>query len=334
MPSKLIRYGTNLFKSLSYNFKHKTNYLLITTTSEKEFECKVCGENGFHEISNIPVDEINEMIEISFLFKGDPKLKELYDYSNGGGIRLCNCLGCNSLTTLETIPTDKIDEFYGYLYGTYDLYSGEKWEFSRVLNYLKKQDRGALLEFGGVNGNFFTKLLERTDYEVDDIIVYDFGEGNKELNIHPMDISKEVISSNDTYKYVISFNFLEHLQNYEAFFESLNSITNAESTIIISVPARYFPSIIFNNYSVLELPPHHVTHFSIDGMKKLFRNNGFDCFKVELEEENTNSIKYFYQILSNLFSYLAISRKKKDIIAKDFSKKSMICFFKKQTDFN
>jgi len=311
------------------DFKARRNYLLDTFTSKKILKCKVCGEDDFHQISLIPTEEIDKMIDKSFLFKGDGELKSLYDYNSGRGIVVCNCNKCNSLTTVDEIPKDKINQFYSHLYGRYDHYSGEKWEFSRALVYLKERETGKLLEFGSGDGNFISKLIERTDYEISDVIGYDFGASNSKLNVYSADLSRDIIETGKKYQYIVSFNFLEHLQKYDAFFKSLKLAADQETVVIVSVPARYFSSIIFNNYSVLELPPHHVTHFSIKGMKTLFESNGFECIDYMREEEKFWSKKYIFQLISNMFSYLSISAKMKKKITQDYSKKSVLYFFKK-----
>jgi hypothetical protein len=329
MKNKFISYPLTLINAWRSDYQARKNYLLDTYASKILLECKVCGKNDFHDISLIPNEEINRIIDKSFLFKGDARLKVLYDYSSGQGVKLCNCKGCNSLTTVEEIQKDRINDFYSYLYGNYDHYSGEKWEFSKVLDYLKGREKGGLLEFGSGNGNFISKLVERSGYEISDVVGYDFGVGDDGLNIHSIDLSSEVIKPDKKYQNVVSFNFLEHLQKYEAFFKSLKAVTEQDSVVIVSVPARYFSSVVFNSYSVLELPPHHVTHFSIDGMKKLFKSNGFDCFDCIQEKEELFSKKYIFQFVSHMFSYLSITAKTKKKISKDYSKKSVLYYFKK-----
>ena len=232
---------------------------------------------------------------------------------HAGGI---HCPLCNGVPTkLENISTHHINSLYFRLYGveyaiksstleyyqcsecdlgffnpmeagneqlyeklqTFDwYYMADKWEYGVAKEYVT--DGIAILEVGAGMAAFGEMLKDSqyTGLEFNDKAINKAAEKGIRLIKQPIE---QHADESRMYDLIASFQVLEHVEQPRTFINSCVKCLKREGTLIIGVPAHdgLFGYAINN---ILDMPPHHVTHWSEKTLKKVGELFGLDVVKV------------------------------------------------------
>jgi len=160
-------------------------------------------------------------------------------------------------------------------------YMKEKWEYEMAICDLQRS--GKILEVGCGKGAFLEQLLKLGKYEVLGIelnsraISYAYNRGLPVINA---DIGELEVS--DKFNAICLFQVLEHLSEPGKFIEKVISRLKPGGRLIFSVPnAESF--LKDSKFNILDLPPHHMSRWSIKTIK--FLQNIFPVKIVRIRKE-------------------------------------------------
>lgn len=93
----------------------------------------------------------------------------------------------------------------------------------------------------------------------------------------------------DDFNVVTFFEVLEHTEDPGHFLEEIKSLLSRDGFVAISVPFRDRWPI----REQIDYPPHHLTRWTPEALRRLFQRHGFDVQRVEL----TSRFRSFWQFL-------------------------------------
>lgn len=182
--------------------------------------------------------------------------------------------------------------------------------------------RGAILDVGCGMGGFIGSCLEAGYQAIGidfqnwciDIAKKYFGEENFYcINIkdfHPQ----------DKFDLITFFEVLEHIDNPSEFLEQVKSLLKPGGYIGLSTPNRERSP---NLKELWDYPPHHLTRWNKEALKKFLESNGFGIIKLKSAESIIDALAYtiynivnkyhFYNKSKNILnSVLSFSRDRQD----------------------
>ncbi|MDH3973167.1 MAG: class I SAM-dependent methyltransferase [Deltaproteobacteria bacterium] len=147
-------------------------------------------------------------------------------------------------------------------------YMPEKWEFDEALKDLK--DGGRLLEIGCGRGFFIEKVLN----QFPEIMAKGI-ESNGDALVEPLEKglpvemarTTDLIERKELFDAVCSFQVLEHISSPRSFFDDVLKLLKPGGLLILCVPNK--ESFIKHQFNLLDMPPHHMTRWSLTTFKFL-----------------------------------------------------------------
>ena len=267
-----------------------------------------------HLIDKLNVSSIKDMyfhkcgVDVSFYF-GDLKQIGLYE-----------CMNTEyKFWRPEEIVGDEV--FYKLLSAAWpNYYRTQRWEHSFIETYFLNSKN--VLEIGCGPG-YFLKKLENL---VDSAIGIEFNQEaitNKvtSFDIVATNVEDLVLSVNNNFDVVYSFQVLEHLKDPCSFIKSALNVLNRNGYLIFSTPNNDY--IEFQNKKdAFDLPPHHVGVFNPVIYKKIGDLFGLEVVDIIIESKfkipfigNKISIqskveKFFYNFKKNIGPNIIVIYKK------------------------
>lgn len=236
-----------------------------------------------------PLCETKEITTIEKIKKNELNLAQKkitgkdFSYLINSDIFYCECKNCHLKFFSPLITGD--EEFYNSLQHLPWYYSEEKEEYAYVQQFITKEDK--VLDVGCGKGAF-SKYLNKENYTG-----LDFSTNAKEMaEKNNITIKNESIQSfananPQSFDVVCSFQVLEHVSNPRSFIESKILALKPGGKLIVSVPSN----TSFLKYAVnhiLDMPPHHVTHWSDETLK--FISSSYNLDIIEFHHEKLQEI--------------------------------------------
>ena len=168
-----------------------------------------------------------------------------------------------------------------------------KWEHEIALSYLN--DGQSVLEVGCAHGAFLKGLNSRfkmsrsIGLELNESTPSD-AESFKIVNLEIEEFQKENLESFDV---VCSFQVLEHVHEVHRFLQAKINCLKSGGKLLISVPNN--DSFVGKNFSVLNMPPHHMglwNKVSLKYLEQLFPIRLVDIHYEPLQEYHVESYVY------------------------------------------
>jgi 2-polyprenyl-3-methyl-5-hydroxy-6-metoxy-1,4-benzoquinol methylase len=199
-------------------------------------------------------------------------------------------------------------------------YEKDKNEYKFAAKYIKPLDK--VLDVG-CGWGWFRRYIPEAKYTGTELSQYSVNKclenGINCKNQKIQDIAKE----NKKYDVAVSFQVLEHVDEPKEFFKACVDSVKSNGLVIISVPnANSYMSVMQNNY--LNLPPHHVSWWSIKTFCYLASLYNLEIVDIELDKAQSMSPifrAYFKKKMDTL-----LYRKYSIVRTKLYDKVLNICF--------
>ena len=203
--------------------------------------------------------------------------KELEGIS-GIDLYRCNETGLRFFMPISAAGSE---DLYAQLQKFEWFYMPWKWEHEVLFSRLKAGEK--VLEVGCATGSFIEKLCSAGfDAEGIDFNPAAVAKGReKHLSISSIDLSSLVRCKPEGFEVVCSFQVLEHVTDPAAFIEGCIALLKRKGRLVICVPNN--ESFLKYQYNLLDMPPHHMTQWSLNAfraLEKLFSLR-LSCVKYE-----------------------------------------------------
>ena len=142
-----------------------------------------------------------------------------------------------------------------------------KWEHKVLFSRLKTGEK--ILEVGCATGSFIEKLcsggFEAEGLEFNSIAVAKAQE--QKLPVSSIDLKVLACGNPAAYDVVCSFQVLEHVSDPAAFISDCLALLKPKGRLVLCVPN--YESFLKYQYNLLDMPPHHMTQWSVDTFRAL-----------------------------------------------------------------
>ena len=177
-------------------------------------------------------------------------------------------------------------------------YQNNRPEFDLALKHIEKNN--SVLEIGAGSALFASKLKTNsyTGLEYNDQAIKEA----RNLGINLIKSSIEEFTSNTDKKYdiVCSFHVLEHVKNPLEFIESSLEVLKSGGKLIFAVPC-YNSYLTKNVNHVLNMPPHHITRWSLEAFKYIGETYKLKLLEIQVDDvkNRSNYFEFKYAFLLN-----------------------------------
>jgi 2-polyprenyl-3-methyl-5-hydroxy-6-metoxy-1,4-benzoquinol methylase len=249
--------------------------------------CPICNSSITEKLDDYTTQTLLNLWDIDFS-------KKVIDehISQSKSTSLYCCRGCNFQYFFPIVYGTPL--FYSELESKSKYYEDDKWDFHVALN-LAKSSKGKILEIGSGPGNFL-KLCN-------DININCFGSEYNELAFEKATKSgismikpENLTTLKGSFDMVFSFHVLEHVSNPIEFLEFHSLMVKEGGKICISVPNLDGP-ISYINPCIMNMPPHHLTRWSLKSFQKAALNLGLRIVDVKYEPLLLSNHSYYSHFL-------------------------------------
>jgi SAM-dependent methyltransferase len=183
------------------------------------------------------------------------------------GIPQIDLYRCNETGLRFFVPASASgsEDLYAQLQKFEWFYMPWKWEHEVLFSRLKEQ----ILEVGCATGSFIEKLcsegFDAEGIEFNTAAVAKAQE--KKLPVSSVDLVTLANSKPMAYDVVCSFQVLEHVSDPAAFISGCIALLKPKGRLVICVPNN--DSFLKYQYNLLDMPPHHMSQWSVNTFRAL-----------------------------------------------------------------
>lgn len=174
-------------------------------------------------------------------------------------------------------------EWYAFSYDRLNLHTGNRWEFDYVAARVGESD--FVGEIGCGTGVFLEKCVARNA----DAFGVDFSESSiarcreKGLNANTIKVGEGGSVSPGPRNIIASFHVLEHLPDPGQLFALATLWASPEAALWIAVPSDRRENRLFCLKDHFDEPPHHLTKWTSEALRRLGRRHGWVLQQVVYE---------------------------------------------------
>jgi SAM-dependent methyltransferase len=230
--------------------------------------CALCGSDQIEIREAVNPIELNARYRQDFGVEGG---------LNSSSLNYCVCSTCglgffNPMETGSEALYERLQAFDWY-------YMADKYEYSIAHKHLPPE--GTVLEVGSGKAAFAAVVGagRYTGLEFNDKAIERASQAGIRLIKQPVEAYAIL---GDTYDAVVSFQVLEHVADPAGFIRSCVKCLKPGGRLIVAVPAHDgFVGNALNN--ILDMPPHHVTHWTGATLRYLAAPFGLEVLAIEYE---------------------------------------------------
>jgi|CXWL01.1.fsa_nt_gi 2-polyprenyl-3-methyl-5-hydroxy-6-metoxy-1,4-benzoquinol methylase len=144
-----------------------------------------------------------------------------------------------------------------------------KWEHDALFSRLKKGEK--ILEVGCATGAFIEKVCS-SGFEAEGIELNSSAVAiakSKNLNVSETDLFELAKAKPGQFDVVCSFQVLEHVSDPAHFIKCCIALLKSKGRLVICVPNN--DSFLKYQFNILDMPPHHMTQWSVSTFQALER---------------------------------------------------------------
>jgi SAM-dependent methyltransferase len=189
------------------------------------------------------------------------------------------------ITQLYVCNNCRLEEYFPQIIGTPDFYveaynllntqnnseftySQDKWEFKEAINDIAGKSK--VFEFGCGNGDFLSKIRKYVDEVAGSEYNPEALTNAKARGLKVFGPNQDLKSLENCYDAVFSFHVLEHTADPLDFLDRMRKTVKPGGMIGIAVPNQDGP-IKYIDPCVMNMPPHHATHWRLSAFEALAR---------------------------------------------------------------
>jgi len=222
--------------------------------------CPLTGQNNIERVDSIETQRL--MVDWNKSYNIDIT-KELEGITNIDLYR-CNETGLRFFMPVSAAGSENL---YAQLQKFDWFYMPWKWEHEVLFSRLNKGEK--ILEVGCATGAFIEKLctngFDAEGIEFNSAAVAEAQE--KKLPVTSIDLLSLSSNKPAAYDVVCSFQVLEHVSEPGDFINNCIALLKSNGRLVLCVPNH--ESFLKYQYNLLDMPPHHMTQWSVDTFKAL-----------------------------------------------------------------
>lgn len=271
--------------------------------NKDQIECPLCNSPELLKIRDYKIEDCLNHLRI---FSGDSNYPKLFTIINDlWGRNTSSLFQCNNCRLHFAHPFISGNaEFYNLIYDENEYSPSWKWDFEitynklsdLVINDQKHNDR--LLEIGAGNGSFLERISS-TLISPNNILATEYSDYGRrkiedlDVTCLPVNIKDLLIDSYfNSFRFICMFQILEHLDNLDEVFSSLNRLLEMGGHIFITVPNRV-QRVFFEKSGIPEdVPPVHVSRWSLESFKYVEETYG-----LQVRDYQTQRSSFRYNVV-------------------------------------
>lgn len=252
--------------------------------------CPLCCSENTVLLERLPFRKITDLYEKYLQVRVDHLMQ-------AESLAYCVCKQCD--LRFFSPPYSGDERFYNALQQYAWYYAEEKKEYAHAASHIKSED--ALLDIGAGRGAF-ARMVPQARYtglefssEARNLAER---EGTRVIN---QSVEEHSLTHSGTYDVIVSFQVLEHVPKPREFLLSAAKCLKPGGKLILAVPS--FDGFVGRSLNaVLNLPPHHVSHWSDKALASIGRLLQMEIVDFHHERVSEMHRKWFLQseISSNI----------------------------------
>ncbi len=216
----------------------------------------------------------------------------------GGACSVRRCGGCGLRYADPFVAGDS--RFYDLAYPVKGVYPEHKWDFDRTFLSMESEVSASgggakgksprLMEIGAGHGGFVRSLVARKLVAAENIVCTEYDPvgvaGIRAAGIRVIVGDFRSLSPDDLggrFDAVCMFQVLEHLDHLQEVFAACDRFLSPDGAIYLTVPNA--AHIAFNEKygALLDMPPNHVSCWTLPALEHLALHNGFAVTETDME---------------------------------------------------
>lgn len=261
-------------------------------------KCPACGDSSVVQLDAYPTESIYKGYDLP-----NPQvissLKALHPIDR---YRMFKCATCG-LEFAAPLASPS-EAWYGLLYKNLRLYPGMRWEYAFVLK--NTLPGSSICDLGCGSGEFLRVAMGAGlvaagfDFSLDAV-----ADGKADgLEIHHLDLTGPQSAEIREHNTIVSFQVLEHLESPVDLFIAANALGTCDCQLWISVPSYLRPSRIYSEVDYLDLPPHHMTHWTPESLKSLGERSGWTLRQLHYEPIPFKQVIWNRSVRTRVYKYI------------------------------
>jgi SAM-dependent methyltransferase len=213
------------------------------------------------------------------------------DLWNGQECRQIRCDGCASVYSWPHRAGDS--RFYNLAFKEHMRYPQARWEFFAAVRFLDSQAQGGLLELGAGDGAF-VRILRAHGVAAGNISVVEYSDAARRTlagidpSLHVFGGLEEFldVTPPNVLSHVFAFQVLEHVETPLEYLRAFRRSLRIGGLVCLAIPNPAHIEASERNGLVKDMPPNHVTRFTVQGVSALAGQAGFELIHQEVEPLN------------------------------------------------
>ena len=252
-----------------------------------DITCKACGHTLNKE--NIVESSHKRTLENHLKYFWDVQFNYSVTYSPLVA-RFC-CPICLS-SSFNEAAGDRV--FYEACYKSAKYSRNDNWDYVKTIEHtlILKQDE--VLDFG----SGISRYLDILEFPEAQLTIVEIDEQTRKIQENRVNrVFANLEELTGQYKLIIMSHVLEHVLSPTSYLSKLMEHLTDDGRLFITVPNATFGE---TKYSALDWPPHHLTRFTADGMKKLAKSCGLKIKRIHTRDgSNVDQSDFMFELVAS-----------------------------------